>query len=89
MRFTTIENGNVVIVTKITLKPLWVKVDFAPYDDEFVRIRKKFNTMFSKCFCCDGDFEVNKDHVSLVAFKGEGNKAVCKCCAKKLIAKCD
>ncbi|AGG58064.1 hypothetical protein VPAG_00028 [Vibrio phage douglas 12A4] len=89
MKKTTIENGNVVIRTEKTLKPLWVKIDFVLYDDEFARIRKKFNTIFSKCFCCEVDFEVNKQHVSIVAFKSLANVAMCKECASKLITQTD
>jgi hypothetical protein len=72
---------------KITTKayiPLWVRLDYSSYDDEFRRIRSSFAYKCSECFKCGHSF-VPDQPIAIACFKGVGNKVLCNPCAKGLL----
>ena len=66
-----------------TFTPLWVKVDFSTYSEDFIRIREKMRYKCSNCFKCHKPFNLG-DIVGLAAFKEVGNKVLCKQCAEEI-----
>lgn len=69
-----------------TFTPLWIKIDFSIYDEEFIRIRSAMRYKCAECFKCHKPFSLG-DSVGLVAFKNVGNKVICKGCAEELSEK--
>ena len=71
---------------KTTVKfydPLWVKVDFTTYSEQYENIRKKMKRQMVTCFKCGKHFEYG-DVVGLACFKDHGNETLCSDCAHEL-----
>lgn len=83
-KIRNIVNGELHIIETKKHAALWGKKNFALYDDEFKRARSRMIDKLDCCFCCCWPFQLNKDHVNLVAFSGVGNKCVCDECFEEL-----
>ena len=70
-------------VTTEHFTPLWVKVDFSTYGEEWIRIRGTMQYKANKCFKCDKPFEMG-DTIGIACFKNVGNKVLCKACAEEI-----
>jgi hypothetical protein len=66
-----------------TFTPLWVKVDFSTYGEEWIGIRANMRYKADNCFKCHKHFQMG-DTIGLACFKEKGNKVLCKQCAEEL-----
>ena len=79
MQFTKITPAK-----RTTFKALWVKKEFAQYNERFRSIRSKAKNKMDKCFMCKGKFS-DDEMIGLGCFGGVGNKTLCGECASELL----
>jgi len=67
--------------------PLDVQKSAMNYDETFVAARANKKEKMDRCFRCNWPFQITGDGelVSVVAFKGRGNKLVCEDCANWIL----
>lgn len=73
---------NLVKTETTVYEVLWVRLDFARFDDNWMMARIGLDPL-RKCFGCGHEYDPG-EWIALVALRGVGNQVICRKCAEDL-----